>query len=324
MRSDYTYKLKDNVASNIPDFIKNVSDADINSRTLKHILQGQATTLAVAEKFSKVLNVPVKNVFYVVDKEKKLSAMTIKHHHRLISAMFTSAVQWQLIVSNPAERVKPPTVKKKEAKYYDIDEVNKMLALLADEPIKYRVMVNIVIFCGLRLGELDNLEWSDIDFENGTLTVSKQLQYLPGYGIYEMKTAKTESGNRTISIPTSLTVLLQEYMTWQNAEKQKLGDKWIESKKLFTKENGEPIFPGTPSKWFDKFIKKNNLPPLTFHQLRHTNASLLISQGVDIATVSKRLGHADVSITLRTYTHALKQKDKEAVEKLQEVIKLGT
>ena len=115
--------------------------------------------------------------------------------------------------------------------------------------------------------------------------------------------------------------LLIDYKSWQNDEKIKWGDKWVESNKLFTKENGEPIFPESPSKWFSKFIKRNNLPSLTFHQLRHTNASLLIGQGVDVATVSKRLGHADKSITLKTYTHALKQQDKEAVDKLQGLIK---
>lgn len=321
IRDDYKYKIKPNTSADIPEFTEKASKADINPRTLKNILQGQPTKKAVAEKICKAIGLPLKKIFDVVDQDKKLSEMTIRHHHRLISAMFTSAVQWQLIMSNPAERVKPPTVKKKEARYYDIDQVNTMLALLNDEPIKYRVMVYIVIFCGLRLGELVNLEWSDIDFENGLLTISKQLQYLPEYGIYEMKTAKTETGNRTISIPSSLISLLQEYQKWQNDEIQKLGDRWIGSNKLFTKENGEPIYPGTPSKWFSKFIERNNLPPLTFHQLRHTNASLLISQGVDVATVSKRLGHADVSVTLRTYTHALKQKDKEAIEKLENVIK---
>jgi len=96
----------------------------------------------------------------------------------------------------------------------------------------------------------------------------------------------------------------------------KWGKKWVKSDKLFTQANGEFISPDTPSDWFRKFIRKNNLPPLTFHQIRHTNASLLIGQGIDIATVSKRLGHADKSITLRVYAHALKQHDREASDAL--------
>ena len=131
---------------------------------------------------------------------------------------------------------------------------------------------------------------------------------------------KSELGNRTISIPPVLTDLLQEYKAWQDNEKIEWGDKWIETNKLFTQENGERIFPDTPSKWFHKFVKKHNLPPLTFHQLRHTHASLLIAQGVDIATVAKRLGH-DVDTLLRTYTHAIKESDKKAANALGNLIK---
>lgn len=324
VRLDYVYKLKENVIETMPDFTEKVSVAEVNPRTIKQVLQGRTTTKAVADKLCTALNKPIKKVFDVVDKEKKLSSLTISHHHKLISAMLTTAVQWQLIVSNPAERVKPPKVDRKEAKYYDVDEVNQMLALLENEPIKYKVMVYIVIFCGLRLGELSNLEWSDVDFKNETISISKQLQYLPGHGIYEMDTAKTESGNRTISIPSTLVELLSEYKEWQDNEKVIWGNEWVESNKLFTKEKGEPIFPDTPSQWFRKFIKQNNLPPLTFHQLRHTNASILIGQGVDVATVAGRLGHADKSVTLKVYAHAIKRQDREAVNKLQDIIKPKT
>ena len=149
-----------------------------------------------------------------------------------------------------------------------------------------------------------------------TISITKQRQYVRGYGLNDINNTKTDSGNRTISIPSTLTDLLKEYQLWQNEQKIVWGDKWVESNKLFTKENGEPIFPETPSKWFKTFIKRNNLPYLTFHQLRHTHATLLIGQGTDIATVSNRLGHADKSITLKVYTHVLKENDKEAVEKL--------
>jgi integrase len=166
-----------------------------------------------------------------------------------------------------------------------------------------------------------NLEWSDVDFDKETVSISKQLQYLPEFGIYEMESAKTDSGNRIISIPIELIELLREYKIWQDEEKSKWGDKWVETNKLFTKENGESIHPHTPSQWFNKFIKRHNLPPLTFHQIRHTNASLLIGQGVDAATVSKRLGHANVAVTLKTYTHAIKEHDREAADKLGNLIK---
>lgn len=182
-------------------------------------------------------------------------------------------------------------------------------------------MVYIAIFGGLRVGELCNLEWSDIDFDKETITVSDQLQYLPEFGIYEVESTKSDSSNRTISISSTLIELLKEYKKWQDDEKEKLGDIWIDLNKLFTQETGKPIFPDTPSKWLKNFTKRNNLKMITFHQLRHTNASILIGEGVDVATVSGRLGHADKSITLKIYAHALRQYDREAADKLQDVIK---
>ena len=316
IRLDYVYTLKENIINTIPDFEKKVSSSKVSSRTIKDIIKGKGTNIYAAEKICKILKKPVHKIFDVADKNKTLSSLTIRHHHRVLSAMLTTAVQWQLIMSNPCERVKPPKVERKEAHYYSIDETERLLELLENESIKYRTMIHIVIFCGLRLGEVTNLEWTDVDFEEKTITISKQLQYLPEFGTYELESTKTESGNRTISIDSTLADLLREYKAWQDEEKIKLGDKWINSNKLFTQDNGTPIFPYSPSHWFNRFIKRNNLPPLTFHQLRHTNASLLIGQGVDVATVSRRLGHADKTITLKIYAHAIKEHDREAADAL--------
>jgi len=115
----------------------------------------------MAEKICKALKKPVHKVFDTVGEDKKLSPATIRHHHRLISAMLTTAVQWQLIMSNPCERVKPPKVERKEAEYYNIEEVQQMMELLEYESLKYRVMIHIVIFGGLRRRELakKDYEW---------------------------------------------------------------------------------------------------------------------------------------------------------------------
>jgi hypothetical protein len=129
IRLDYKYTLKTNIIDSMPDFKERTSSAAINSRTIRQVLQGKNTDKEVADKICNALSMPIKKVFDVVDTEKKLSSVTVHHHHRLVSTMLNTAVQWQLIHSNPAERVKPPTLKRKEAKYYDIDEVNYMLKL---------------------------------------------------------------------------------------------------------------------------------------------------------------------------------------------------
>ena len=268
-----------------------------------------------------------------------LSESTILHHHRLISAMLTAAVQWQLILINPAERVKPPSPEKKEAKHFNEAQTDYILQLMEAEPLKYRTMINLAVYGGMRLGELAGLEWNDVDMENNLIRIQQAGQYIPTEGVYT-KSPKNESSKRIISLPATVISVLRQYKLWQNGQKAKLGDNlWVDSGRIFTKWSGEPMFPDTPSKWFHKFIKRHNakimnderiskedkpkylLPEVNFHGLRHTNATLLIGQGVDVTTVSSRLGHARTSTTTDIYAHALKKPDIEAANKLENMFK---
>ena len=106
------------------------------------------------------------------------------------------------------------------------------------------------------------------------------------------------------------------YNVEQDNERTNLGNKWVYSGKIFVQWNGAPMFPQTPSKWFAKWLAQKELPKITFHQLRHSHASILIANGVDIATVSRRLGHAKISTTIDTYTHAIKSRDTAATNLL--------
>ncbi len=95
-----------------------------------------------------------------------------------------------------------------------------------------------------------------------------------------------------------------------------MGSEWIDSDFVFRHEDGAAMYPSRPYQWLRKFIEKNNLPYITFHGLRHTNASLLVAE-IDIATLSGRLGHADKNVTLNTYTHAIKSQEAKAANKME-------
>ena len=136
------------------------------------------------------------------------------------------------------------------------------------------------------------------------------------------KEPKTKSGIRDLSIGETVCQMLRDYKIWQLQEKFKTGDQWNETDRLFTQWNGLPIHPDTVTDWFRKFILKNNFPYVTLHSLRHTNATLMLAEGVDIATLSKRLGHANTSTSLNIYAHALKSRDSEAAEKLENALAL--
>lgn len=254
--------------------------------------------------------------------KKPLSGKTILEHHRLLRAMLHKAVYWQLIVANPAERVQAPKAKKPKRRSYD-DEQTKILLenleLLSIEDTKYKVAIILTIFTGVRLGELMGLEWQDVDFKNGIVSINRSSQYLSDMGVFT-KTPKTESSIREIAIPEFIISLLEEYKLWYEEQKSIYGELWTNSGRLFVQADGKPMHPSSISKWFVRYVSTIGLPVINFHGLRHTNASLLVAQNVDIAVVSARLGHAQISTTLDFYVHPLLSHNRKAGYALENLL----
>ena len=254
--------------------------------------------------------------------KKPLSGKTILEHHRLLRAMLHKAVYWQLIVTNLAERVQPPKARKPKRKSYD-DEQTKILLenleQLSIEDTKYKVAIILTVFTGVRLGELMGLEWQDIDFKNGIICINRSSQYLADLGVFT-KVPKTESSIREIAIPEFIISLLEEYKLWYEDQKSFYGELWTDSDRLFVQVDGKPMHPSTISKWFVKFVAQIGLPVINFHGLRHTNASLLVAQNIDIAVISARLGHAQISTTLDFYVHPLLSHNRKAGYALENLL----
>lgn len=247
-----------------------------------------------------------------------LSPKTILQHHRIISSIFSSAIEWQVIGSSPASRVKPPKVQKKVAACYDEDQTEQLLEAAGQENLKHQILVFIALFTGLRRGEIMGLEWQDVDLDKGILEIRQASQYLPGQGTFT-KEPKNETSARLLSLPPFLVDMLKQYKKEQAKTRMKVADFWKGSDRLFTTWDGQPGHPEWPSQWFSKFIKKHELPPLNFHGLRHTSATMLINQGLPAKNISGRLGHANISTTMDIYGHYLKSADKEAADQLEQV-----
>lgn len=276
-------------------------------------------TLNTAEKISSGLGYKVNDIFYHNPLDTMLGASTIRNYHRAISAILNIAIQWQVIFANPCQRVKPPKVEKKESTYLDDKEVRHLVECLSDEPLMCKAIITLLIYSGMRRGEACGLKWSDVDFENKQIKIQRNVLYLPGKGIYE-DTTKTASSVRTITIADEPLKLLQQYRKEQSSNRLKCGDQWHDKNYIFTQWNGEAIYPSYISNWFHKFIKRYNLPDVHIHSLRHTNASLLIANGVNITTVAKRLGHANTAVTASVYAHAIESADEAAADTLQTLL----
>lgn len=250
-----------------------------------------------------------------------LSENTISHYHRLLRAMLETAYRMDRLISeNPADSViDPPTPGKPKPKFYDDEQTMELLKALGTAPIKYRAFIFITLFTGNRRGETLGLEWDDIDFDNNMIHIRRASQYTVEEGIYDTDT-KTETSIRSVSVPAEVLYLIREYKAWQNEERLKMGNLWHDTNRLFTQEDGKPMHPDTVSSWFRNFLKENNLPHITIHGLRHTNASLLVANNTDIITIGERLGHADKATTSRIYAHMIRKTNEKAANALADTL----
>ena len=198
------------------------------------------------------------------------------------------------------------------------DELAKILECLEEEPIKWRTITHLLIITGCRRGEIMGLHWDAIDWKGQQLRIDRALLYTAESGVYEDTTKTGET--RFIKIPAETMQLLKEYRAYHHGLRLKNGDRWIETDYVFTRDDGGVMNPDNVTQWLSNFAKKYDLPPIHPHKFRHTMASLLIYNGTDTLTVSKRLGHAKVSTTTDIYSHAIKQADERAAESIADVI----
>lgn len=244
----------------------------------------------------------------------KLSPGTVNTYHRVLSAVLFRAVKWGYIAANPASRADLPSIANRKAAYLDEPDARRLLELLHDEPIKWRAMITFDLLSGLRRGELLGLRWRDMDMEAQTITINQTSNYTPNRGVY-VDTPKSSTSNRPLRLSRSAFILLMEYKSWQNAQREACGDAWRdEDGRVFTTDDGAPVFPDSITQWFGKFVKRAGLPKVTVHSLRHTYASLMIADGVPLVVVSSQLGHAQPSTTLSIYAHVIASAEAKAAQ----------
>lgn len=322
-RQDNKYRAKINLKEQMNR--KNVTRAKlhelsgVSKGTITNAWNGKNITENTADKIAKALQTKRNAIFEPVVIDTALAPMTVRHYHQFLSSVLSTAVYWQIIPSNPCQRVKPPKAENKEAKYLDEKDFSRLLVALEGEPIQYKTLIYLLLYTGMRRGEAMGLEWKDIDFEKGVIHIQRTSAYLPGRGVFE-DTAKNKTSVRSIHIDAGAGNMLKEYRAYQNAERLKIGSLWKDTDRLFTQWDGSPMNPDTPSGWFHNFVKRHELPNICLHSLRHTHASLLIANHADIRTVSGRLGHARTSTTMDIYSHLIRSADKEAACTIEKVI----
>ena len=247
-----------------------------------------------------------------------LSPKSITEHHRLISTVLDQAEKEGLSPFNVAGKATLPKMQKKEVNYSQPEQIAAIRDALESEPLKWRTLVHLLLITGARRGEVLGLKWEKVDFEGRKIHICNSVLYSADIGIYE-SSPKTATSNRFITLPTETMQLLRKYQAWQTKERFRLGGYYEDQGFLFAQDNGKPMHPDTVTTWLDRFSKRHGLPHINPHAFRHTMASMLYFNGVDSVSISKRLGHAQVSITADIYAHVMEEADQRNADILADV-----
>lgn len=351
----------------VPIWHKDYAEMQLEETTLQlydHLLRLHILPAIGNIKLAKILPAHLNKLYNQLAVERKdgkdggYAPKTIKHVHNLISSIFSMAIKWNIVTDNPCDRVVPPKQIPAcdKVKYFTVEQTEIFIGLLdqrytstyrshdriddtgiayhVDEytetrtvPTQFKLFYLLAIYCGMRRGEILALEWSDLDFSNNSISITKSTTIANGKPI--TKTPKTKASIRKISVPAFLMELARNYRREQLQYRLSLGSEWVGENYVFIQANGKQMHPDTPYNKFKSIIRCYNahiikeeekLPEISLHGLRHTSATLMISQNVDIRTVSNRLGHAQTSTTLDIYSHALQKMDEQASSALDTLL----
>lgn len=248
--------------------------------------------------------------------KKGLSPRTVKNVYQVLSSSMKKAKQMKLITENPCENAVLPKRMKYNANIYNSEQIQNALNLAKGTPMYTIVLLGAGL--GLRRGEITALKWSDVDFKNNVVNIQQNAVTAGGKTI--VKQPKTQSSIRPIYISDSMARELKAIHTSYIKAKIAHGKAFVDSGCVLFTENGAMYNPDSLTKKWTKFKKKYNLPDIRLHDLRHSCATAMLSENVNMKTVQEILGHSDYSTTANIYSHVTAKMSKDAAEKMDKVL----
>ena len=256
----------------------------------------------------------------LLDLNKDHSESTVRLVSIVLAQGLDRAIKDHLLAINPAKGIERPKGKKKSVTPYTSSELKELLQALEDH--RLFAFFRLLAYSGARRGEILALRWSDLDFEKGTLSISKNRTRI-GRSVIEQDSTKGGDGKRFIQIDSETLKILKKHRTDQIEERFKAGSAWLELNYIFTQTTGEPLDPSTPYQLFKKVAKKIGLRSESLHSIRHLHATELLNSGVSVHLVKDRLGHSDISTTLRIYAHIRPEQKQEVADLFARAIENG-
>ncbi|WP_405690810.1 tyrosine-type recombinase/integrase [Streptomyces sp. NBC_00057] len=245
--------------------------------------------------------------------QKRLSALTVAYVHSVLKSALEHAVREDELARNVARNVKTTTHQPRRFRPLTGAEARQFLdAARAD---RLHALYELALRTGLRKGELLGLHWEDLDLNSGTASIRRSLQRTRTGGLTHLPT-KTRASERRIALPTECIHSLKKHQERQDKERETAGPDWRDNSLVFTTPTGRPLDPANLTRRFRSFLNRAGLRRIRFHDLRHSTATLLLEQGVDLVVIKELLGHAHIGVTAGVYAHVRLRLQRQAIEAL--------
>ncbi len=246
-----------------------------------------------------------------------LSPTSVRHVHGLLHRALSDAVRWGLVTRNITDLVDPPRRSTPEATTWSPRQVATVLAAAAADDLE--ALWRLVLITGLRRGELLGLRWTDVDLDAGALAVRRTLSR-GGTSRLEAGEPKSASGKRRVALPPSVVDSLRRHRVHQLEQRLAAGPAYEDRDLVFASAMGGPIHPNTLARRFTALAERAAVPPIRFHDLRHTNATIDLAAGTHPKIVQERLGHADIAMTMNLYSHVTADMQRQAADRLDAML----
>ncbi len=244
---------------------------------------------------------------------KRLSPLTLSYVHSVLKSALEHAVREEEIPRNVARNVRMGTPRPRRFEPLTAEEARALLT--ATDGHRLSALFELALRTGLRKGELLGLRWEDLDLTGGTASIRRTLQRTNSAGLTALPT-KTHSSERRIALPTECLHSLKQHRDRQAQGGKAAGNVWKASGYVFTRPDGSPIEGATLTRHFNALLRRAALRRIRFHDLRHSAATLLLEQGVELVVIKELLGHAHIGVTATVYAHVRLRLQRDAIDLL--------